>query len=67
MAWLNAALHPEKEAYLGHGISLTPGASKTVRDVVATIDYASLREADLKDGWLEKRCRTALDQCLLLK
>ena len=55
VAWLNAALHPEKESLVGHSPTSSSPDSKVIRDVLANIEHASLQEDDIKDGWLLKQ------------
>lgn len=56
VAWLNAALQPEKASGSSTGdATLSSVNSKAVRDVVAKIEHASLQEEDIKDGWLLKQ------------
>jgi cystathionine beta-lyase/cystathionine gamma-synthase len=55
VAWLNAALHPEKESSIGHSPTLSSADGKVIRDVLANIEHASLQEDDIKDGWLLKQ------------
>ena len=56
VAWLNAALHPEKASGSSTGdATLSSANSGAVRDVVAKIEHASLQEEDIKDGWLLKQ------------
>jgi cystathionine beta-lyase/cystathionine gamma-synthase len=55
VAWLNAALHPERESSVGQFGTLSPANSKVIRNVLANIEHASLQEADIKDGWLLKQ------------
>jgi cystathionine beta-lyase/cystathionine gamma-synthase len=51
VAWLYAALHPEKES----SVSVSSEDSKIVRSVLGNIEHASLQEEDIKDGWLLKQ------------
>jgi cystathionine beta-lyase/cystathionine gamma-synthase len=51
VGWLNAALHPESES----GSDIDPSDSAAVRQVLASIQHASLQKDDLKDGWLQKQ------------
>jgi len=55
VAWIDAALHPEKETSVGDSTTLSSGNSKIVREVVEKIEHASLQEQDLKQGWLQKQ------------
>ena len=55
VAWLDAALHPERESSVGDTTTLSSGNTKAVRDVVEKIEHASLQEEDIKDGWLLKQ------------
>jgi cystathionine beta-lyase/cystathionine gamma-synthase len=52
VAWLNAALNPEKEFGIGDTTILSSGNTNVVRDVLAKVEHASLQEEDIKDGWL---------------
>ncbi|KAH7417193.1 pyridoxal phosphate-dependent transferase [Cadophora sp. MPI-SDFR-AT-0126] len=47
VAWLENALHPEKDGDSKEG--------KTIRKVLAKIEHASLQAEDIKDGWLTKQ------------
>jgi len=51
VAWLDAALHPEKTSE----VSVTAETSKTVQAVLEKIEHASLQEEDIKEGWLLKQ------------
>lgn len=51
VAWLYAALHPEKES----SVSVSSEDSEIVRSVLGKIEHASLQEEDIKDGWLLKQ------------
>lgn len=55
VAWLNSALHPEKESGVGATTTLSSGNIKVVRDVLDKVEHASLQEEDIKDGWLLKQ------------
>jgi cystathionine beta-lyase len=55
VAWLNAALHSEKESSVNHSSTLSSADNKVIRDVLANIEHASLQEDDIKDGWLLKQ------------
>jgi cystathionine beta-lyase len=55
VAWLNAALHPEKESSVSHSPTLSSADSRVIRDVLASIEHASLQEDDIEDGWLLKQ------------
>lgn len=51
VAWLNAALHPEKVPTTGDA-KVDSESSKVVQQVLEKIEHASLQEEDIKDGWL---------------
>lgn len=55
VAWLDAALHPEKASSASDTTSLSSESSQIVRSVLAKIEHASLQEEDIKDGWLLKQ------------
>jgi cystathionine beta-lyase/cystathionine gamma-synthase len=55
VAWLDAALHPDKSSSVSDSTSVSSGNTKIVREVVESITHASLQEQDLKDGWLQKQ------------
>lgn len=55
VAWLDAALHPEKASSVGDTTSLSSENSKIVRSVLEKIEHASLQEEDIRDGWLLKQ------------
>lgn len=46
VAWLNAALNSEKES---------DGDTKAIKDVLASIEHASLQAEDIENGWLLKQ------------
>lgn len=47
VAWLDDALHPEKDGDSRDGV--------IIRKVLAKIEHASLQTEDIKDGWLTKQ------------
>jgi cystathionine beta-lyase len=55
VAWLDAALHPDKSSSVSDSTSVSSGNTTIVREVVESITHASLQEQDLKDGWLQKQ------------
>lgn len=55
VAWLDAAMHPERESSASGTVPLSSGNSKAVREVIAKIEHASLQAEDIKDGWLLKQ------------
>jgi cystathionine beta-lyase/cystathionine gamma-synthase len=52
--WLHAALYPEKGS-VRRDERLSEENGKIVREVLGTIEHASLQEDDIKDGWLVKQ------------
>ncbi len=55
VAWLDAALHPERESSVGDATTLSPDNSKIIRTVLENIEHASLQKDDIEDGWLLKQ------------
>lgn len=55
VAWLDAALNPEKGSGVGESTTSNSAGAKIVRDVVSKVEHASLQVADLQDGWLLKQ------------
>jgi cystathionine beta-lyase/cystathionine gamma-synthase len=55
VAWLDAALNPEKASSLSTTPTVSSEDSKIVRTVLGKIEHASLQEDDIKDGWLLKQ------------
>jgi cystathionine beta-lyase len=55
VAWLDAALHPEKGASASGDATLSSKNAKVVQQILDKIEHASLQEEDIKDGWLLKQ------------
>jgi cystathionine beta-lyase/cystathionine gamma-synthase len=55
VAWLDAALHPEKSNSADGTITVNSEDGEIVRSVLAKLEHASLQEDDIKDGWLLKQ------------
>jgi cystathionine beta-lyase len=55
VAWLDAALHPEKASSVSDTTTLSSENSRIIRSVLAKVEHASLQEDDIKDGWLLKQ------------